>query len=115
MSLDLALLSRQSPQNLHGLGGGVYPDRQRTPWPAHPNTLSFVEIMFGDEVMDADRAGKESSLQALARLAPDGRVGAIGRTKASYFDPGLLTTEMIRSRFRAVEARLNRVPEVQKI
>jgi hypothetical protein len=29
----------RSTQILHGLGAGVYPDRQRTPWPADPNTL----------------------------------------------------------------------------
>jgi hypothetical protein len=57
-----------------------------------------------------DRAGKESCLQALERLAPEVRAGAIGQTKASYFDQGLLTTGMIRSPLRAVEARLqNRV------
>ncbi|MDM0084945.1 hypothetical protein QTI17_30550 [Variovorax sp. J31P179] len=36
------------PQNLHlhGAGAGVYPDRDRTRWPAHSNTLSFVEIVL---------------------------------------------------------------------
>ncbi|KAA0220403.1 hypothetical protein EDM76_14015 [bacterium] len=29
-----------SEQNLYGLGNGVYPDRERLPWPAHPNTLA---------------------------------------------------------------------------
>lgn len=95
-------------QNRHGLGNGVYPDRASTPWPAHPNTLSFVEIVFEDEITDADRAGKETELQALARLAPEVRAGAIGKTKAEYFDRGLLTRGMIRSPLRAVDQRLNR-------
>ncbi|MEQ1658508.1 MAG: hypothetical protein ABL896_06990, partial [Hylemonella sp.] len=56
-------------QNLHGLGNGVYPTREQTPWPAHPNTLSFVEMVFLEEVTQADRTGKETELQALARLA----------------------------------------------
>lgn len=95
-------------QNLHGLGQGVYPDRERCPWPAHPNTLSFVVIVFGDEITDADRAGKESALEALARLAPEIRAGALGQTKAEYFDRGLLRTGMIRAPLRAVRERLQR-------
>ncbi len=95
-------------QNIHGLGPGVYPTRELTPWPAHPNTLSFLEIVFADEISDADRAGKETELQALARLAPEIRAGALGVTKAQYFDRGLLTRGMIRSNLSAVEERLGR-------
>ncbi|UUZ68096.1 hypothetical protein LP416_27915 [Polaromonas sp. P2-4] len=95
-------------QNLHGLGDGVYPSREATPWPAHPNTLSFLEIVFLDEITDADRAGKETALQALARLAPEIRAGALGQTKAAYFDQGLLRTGMIRAPLYAVEQRLER-------
>ena len=52
-----------------------------------------------------DNTDRESSLQALERLSPEVRAGAIWQTKASYFDQGLLTTGMIRSPLRAVEAR----------
>lgn len=97
-----------STQNLHGLGAGVYPDRESVPWPAHPNTLSFLEIVFKSEITDADRAGKETALQALQRLAPDRREGALGKTKAEYFDRGLLRTGMIRAPLQAVEQRLRR-------
>lgn len=96
-------------QNLHGLGAGVYPDRETCPWPAHPNTLSFVVIVFQDEITEADRAGKETTLQALGRLAPLVRAGALGQTKATYFDKGLLTTGMVRAPLRAVRERLERV------
>lgn len=95
-------------QNLHGLGPGVYPTRELTPWPAHPNTLSFLEIVFQEEITDADRAGKETELQALQRLAPEIRAGVLGPTKAQYFDRGLLTKGMIRAKVSAVEARLTR-------
>lgn len=95
-------------QNLHGLGPGVYPDRPRCPWPAHPNTLSFVVMVFAEEVTEADRAAKETALQALQRLAPDIREGVLGKTKAEYFDQGLLRTGMIRAPLRAVDARLGR-------
>jgi hypothetical protein len=95
-------------QNIHGLGPGVYPTRELTPWPAHPNTLSFLEIVFADEISDADRAGKETELQALQRLSPEIREGALGQTKAQYFDRGLLTRGMIRATLTAVEQRLER-------
>lgn len=96
-------------QNLHGLGPGVYPTREATPWPAHPNTLSFVQIKFADEVTAADRSGKETELQALQRLAPEVRAGVLGMTKAGYFDAGLLRSKgMIRAPLRAVRERLTR-------
>ena len=72
------------------VGKGVYPTAKETPWPAHPNTLSFVEMVFADEVTDADRAGKETPLLAMGRLSADVRDGVLGKTKATYFDQGLL-------------------------
>lgn len=99
-------------QNLHGLGAGVYPDRDACPWPAHPSTLSFVEMVFADEVTDADRANKETELQALQRLGPDVRAGALGVTKAAYFDQGLLRRGLLRSPLRVVNERLTRQGKV---
>ena len=100
-------------QNLHGLGKGVYPSREKTPWPAHPNTLSFLQIVFADEVTDADRAGKETELQALQRLGPEIRAGVLGVAKAEYFDAGLLRSKgMIRAPLRAVRERLERTGAV---
>lgn len=66
-------------QNLHGLGPGVYPKapREACPWPAHPNTLSFLEVVFADEVTTADRAGQESQDAALKRLPAEVRDAAI--------------------------------------
>jgi len=95
-------------QNLYGLGRGVYPTRKLTPWPAHPNTLSFVVAVFDEEVTADDRAGKETPTQALARLAPELRAGVLGPTKAGYFDQGLLTRGMLRSRVGDVRQRLTR-------
>lgn len=99
-------------QNLHGLGPGVYPTRKATPWPAHPNTLSFVVAVFEAEVSEADRAGRETALQALARLAPEVREGVLGPTKAGYFDQGLLRRGMVRSRVGDVRARLQRQGQI---
>lgn len=95
-------------QNLHGLGRGVYPTREATPWPAHPNTLSFVVAVFEDEVTEADRAGRETTLEALQRMAPEVREGVLGPTKAGYFDQGLLTRGMLRSTVGATRQRLER-------
>lgn len=99
------LLARQ---NLHGLGAGVYPDRKSCPWPAHPNTLSFVVARFAHQVTDEDRGGRETTLEALERLGPEIRAGVLGPTKASYFDQGLLRTGMVRATVGAVRARLTR-------
>lgn len=92
------LLSPQHPEhdicdlhaeaNLHGLGAGVYPDRQSCPWPAHPNTLSYTTVVFKDEITDADRAGKETVSEALARMSPEQRQGVLGVNKAKAFDAG---------------------------
>jgi hypothetical protein len=35
--------------DLYGLGVGVYPVG-KAPWPQHPNTLSFIEAVFADEI-----------------------------------------------------------------
>lgn len=95
-------------QNVHGLGAGVYPTRKACPWPAHPNTLSFVVMVFAEEVTDATRAGRETTLQALQRMAPEMRAGVLGQTKAEYFDQGLIGTGMVRSTLRVVDERLAR-------
>ena len=50
--------------NCYGLGKGVYP-KGKSPWPAHPNTLSYEEVVFEDEVSDEDRSGKQSKIDWL--------------------------------------------------
>lgn len=95
-----------STQNLYGLGPGCYPSREKTPWPAHPNTLSFIVIKFKGEITAAERAGKETPLEALARLTPEQRAGALGKGKSEIFDAGRLRQGMIRSPLAAVRKRL---------
>lgn len=90
-----------SIQNLHGLGAGVYPDRVSLPWPAHPNTLSFVSPVFKDQVTEADRAGKETQRDALARLTNAQRQGALGVERASLFEKGKFRSDMLPEAFRA--------------
>ena len=95
-----------STQNLYGLGAGVYPDRQRTPWPAHPNTLSFVVIVFEDEVTQEDKNGKETPLDALKRLTPEQQRGVLGKGKQEIFKAGALTQGMIRTPLSSVKTRI---------
>ena len=99
-------------QNLYGLGAGVYPTAKLTPWPAHPNTLSFVQIVFADEVSDADRAGKETVTAAMGRMSPEVRQGILGVEKAELYDAGLVKPWMIRSPLAAVKQRLARAGAV---
>jgi hypothetical protein len=96
-------------QNLYGLGNGVYPNAAECPWPAHPGTLSYVVLVFKNEITDADRDSKETSLQGLSRLPSEVRQGVLGVTKAKYFDQGLLKSWMIRSSLKAVQSRLVRL------
>lgn len=93
-------------QNLYGLGPGVYPTRAKLPWPAHPNTLSFVDIVYADEVSEADRAGRQTPLQALEALSPEARAGVLGKGKSEVFADGKLRQGMIRSPLKAVRRRI---------
>lgn len=98
-------------QNLYGLGPGVYPpDKIGTVWPAHPNTLCYTEVVFADEVSAADKAGKETTMQALDRLSPAQRRGVLGVNKAKAYDAGLLSKGMVRAPWRAVKQRLGARP-----
>lgn len=93
-------------QNLYGLGPGVYPSREKCPWPAHPNTLSFVEVVYADEVSDSDKAGKETPMAALSRLPEVVRVGVLGKGKADIYEAGQMRQGMIRSTLGAVRKRV---------
>lgn len=93
-------------QNLYGLGKGVYPSREKCPWPAHPNTLSYVEVMYQDEISAEDKAGRETPMQALDNLPPEVRDGVLGKGKAAVYDAGQMKQGMIRSSLSAVRQRV---------
>lgn len=92
-------------QNVYGLGPGVYPSREKCPWPAHPNTLSYVDDVRKDEVSAEDKAGKETPMAALNRMPPEVRDGVLGKGKAAIYDEGKLRQGMIRSTLGAVRRR----------
>lgn len=92
--------------NRYGLGPGVYPDRKRTPWPAHPNTLSYVVIVFSDEVSEADRAKKEDRIGWLNQQPPHIQEGVLGsRKKRAALQRGILKESQIATPWRVLKKR----------
>ncbi|MCB5187372.1 hypothetical protein LG200_05055 [Methylobacillus caricis] len=99
--------------NLYGLGKGVYPTRDKCPWPAHPNTLSYVEVVFKDEITDEDREGKETPLETLDRMTPAQRIGVLGKKKNEVYQDGQLKQGMIKARWKDVQKRIGSTPSIR--
>lgn len=94
--------------NLYGLGPGVYPFG-KSPYPAHPNTLSYETVVFDDEVTAEHRQGRETALDWLQGQAPGVQVDVLGsQGKAAALRAGHLTNGMIRAPWYSVKKRLER-------
>lgn len=94
--------------NLYGLGRGVYPEG-KNPWPAHPNTLSYVEVVFSDEITESDRQGKQTALDWLRAQSTQSQISVLGsRKKAAALQRDLLPADAIATPWNAVKARLER-------
>lgn len=94
--------------NRYGLGPGVYPPG-RSPWPAHPNTLSYEEVVFDDEVTDEDREGKQDRLEWLRRQPPELQEAVLNsRRKRVALQKGLLSERQIATPWHTVKERLRR-------
>lgn len=94
--------------NRYGLGPGVYP-KGKNPWPAHPNTLSYTEVVFADEVTEADRAGKEDRIGWLKRQPPATQEAVLAsRKKRAALQRGLLTEGQISTPWKTLKVRLER-------
>lgn len=91
--------------NLYGLGPGVYP-RARHPYPAHPETLSYLTVVFADEISDADRAGRQSPFDWLTRQPSSLQDAVLGQHKARAFRAGDLLESEFTAPWRQVRARL---------
>lgn len=94
--------------NRYGLGPGVYP-RNRSPLPAHPETLSFEEVVFSDEISDADRSGKEDRISWLKRQSADLQtavVGGVQKRNALLRDE--LKENQIATPWRVISRRISR-------
>jgi len=94
--------------NRYGLGAGVYPFG-KSPWPAHPNTLSFEVIVFKDEVSDADKSGKEDRLQWLGKQTPGTQEGVLAsRKKRAALQAGVLKEGQISTPWAVLKKRYQR-------
>lgn len=94
--------------NRYGLGPGVYP-KGRTPWPAHPNTLSYVEVVFDDEVSNADRNSKETRIEWLQSQPPASQEAVLGgRKKRAAFQRGILRENEIATPWNVLRKRYER-------
>lgn len=90
--------------NRYGLGKGVYP-KGKNPWPAHPNTLSYVEAVFVDEVTEEDRATKQDRIEWLSNQPGNMRIGVLGVYKNNLLQNNLLKETMIRSKVKTLKKR----------
>ncbi len=95
--------------NRSGLGPGVYPTRESVPWPAHPNTLSYVEIVFEDEISDEDRDGKENRIDWLKKQTGSMQEGVLaGRKKRAALQRGILRENEIATPWNVLKKRYSR-------
>lgn len=93
--------------NLYGLGAGVYPDRARLPWPAHPNTLSYFDIVFVEEISEADRKNVETRSDWLRRQTAEKQVDVLGGAdKQRAFQRGVLEETDFAVPWKTVRERL---------
>lgn len=93
--------------NIYGLGPGVYP-KGKNPCPAHPNTLSYTEAVFKDEVTAEDRQGKQGRLQWL-NDQPAGVQESVlnSRKKRIALEKGLLNENAIATPWHVLKVRLD--------
>lgn len=88
--------------NLHGLGPGVYPIGQ-VPWPAHPNTMSYLTAVFRDEVSAADRNGRQAPLDWLRGLKEPQQEQVLGAAKARALRAGVLNESDITTPWQSLK------------
>jgi hypothetical protein len=95
--------------NVHGLGPGVYPSRERCPWPAHPNTLSYVEIVFKDEITEGDSAGQQNRLDWLKTQPGSIQESVLNsRKKRAALNIGLLKENEINTPWQVLKEKYQR-------
>lgn len=94
--------------NLHGLGAGVYPLTAH-PYPAHPQTLSFLTYVFADEITENDRNGRQSAFEWIRSQPQNTQVGVLGgQRKQRAFAAGELQEGELRATWAVVRQRLGR-------
>lgn len=94
--------------NRYGLGKGVYP-KGKNPLPAHPNTISYKEVVFADEVSADDRAGKQKPGEWLKKQSAQRQADVLGsKAKANAFRAGHIPDNAITTPWNKLKRRLER-------
>ena len=94
--------------NRYGLGPGVYPFG-KSPWPAHPNTLSYQVVVFDDEVTQDDRDSQQDRLEWLKQQPVNAQVAALGsRAKRAALQAGILKENEIHTPWKVLRTRYAR-------
>lgn len=102
---DVDICDMHAKINRYGLGVGVYPPG-KSPWPAHPNTLSYEEAVFGDEVSEEDRASKISPLDWIKMQTTDRQIAVLGgRRKQAALAEGRLREGEIKTPWRVLKKK----------
>ncbi len=85
----------------YGLGPGVYP-KGKSPWPAHPNTMSFEEAVFSDEVESANATDR---IAWLKDQPADVQESVLGKGKAQLLRDGTLSENEINTPWKVLKKR----------
>jgi len=102
---DVDICDMHASVNNYGMGKGVYP-KDKSPWPAHPNTLSFEVAVFIDDVAPSDKEGKQTRIDWIKSQPPHVQLGVLNsRKKRAALLNGLLTDNQIKTPWKVLKAR----------
>ena len=88
--------------NRYGLGKGVYP-KGKSPWPAHPNTLSYEVVVFNDEVSQEDKQS-ETRIEWLNQQSEELQIRVLNsRAKQKALMAGVLTERQIQTPWKTLK------------
>lgn len=90
--------------NRFGLGAGVYPIG-KNPWPAHPGTISYTQVVFSDEVTQSDKLTKTDRITWLKKLPAAAQASVLGKNKALALRLGYLKENEINTLWRILKDR----------
>jgi len=94
--------------NRFGLGPGVYP-KGKSPLPAHPNTLSYEEAVFADEVSEEDKNGKQTRIEWLKKQPSHVQQGVLGSNKKrAALHSDLLKENQIATPWKVLKVRYSK-------
>jgi hypothetical protein len=95
--------------NRYGLGAGVYP-KGKNPYPAHPETISFMEVVFSDEVSKFDKESKEDRITWLNKQSGTTQEQVLGgRKKRAALKDGILKENQIATPWKVLKVRYQRL------